>query len=61
MGKGKKLSQIVMIIALCLMILYVGANRHWKISENTEMQMQNQLLHYLERTYINLYLASILH
>lgn len=59
MGKGKKLSQIVMIIALCLMILYVGANRHWKISENTEAQMQNQLLHHLERTYMpSLYYVS---
>lgn len=59
MRKGKKLSQIVMIVVLCMMILYAGMNRNWKISENVEAQMQNQLLHHLEKMYIpSLYYVS---
>lgn len=53
MSQGKRISQILFIIILCMFILYAGSHMDIGMSDEMEMYFNSFFLHHAEETYLS--------
>lgn len=53
MYQGKRISQILFIVVLCVFIVYAGSHLHVGISGEVEMYFNSFFLHHAENTYLS--------
>lgn len=53
MNQGKRISQVLFIIILCIFILYMGIHMNIGISDEMEMYIESTFLHQAEKMYLS--------
>ena len=52
-NQGKRISQVLFIIVLCVFILYMGVHMNIGLSDDMEMYLNSFFLHRAEETYLS--------
>ena len=58
MNQGKRISQVLFIIVLCVFIIYMGVHLDIGLSDDMEMYLNSFFLHHAEETYLSGFLYA---
>lgn len=53
MNQGKRISQVLFIVFLCVFVLYMGIHMNIGLSDEMEMYLESFFLHQAEKTYLS--------